>query len=75
MSTQMSPGNSGQLDRRHSDRFPIEREVKYRVLSKRSGEESGEEQQIRGQHPAVVEPDSGRREQAGSDNLDEWIAG
>ncbi|MBZ5603009.1 MAG: PilZ domain-containing protein [Acidobacteriia bacterium] len=29
-------------DRRHSDRFPIEREVRYRVLSKRSGEESGE---------------------------------
>ena len=38
----MSPGNSGQADRRHSDRFPIEREVKYRVLSKRSGEESGD---------------------------------
>jgi hypothetical protein len=31
-----------QADRRHSDRFPIEREVKYRVLSKRSGEESGD---------------------------------
>ena len=29
-------------DRRHSDRFPIEREVHYRVLSKRSAEESGE---------------------------------
>jgi hypothetical protein len=29
-------------DRRHSDRFPIEREVRYRVLSKRSGEESGD---------------------------------
>ena len=29
-------------DRRHSDRFPIEREVRYRVLSKRSGEEAGE---------------------------------
>lgn len=29
-------------DRRHSDRFPIEREVRYKVLSKRSGEESGE---------------------------------
>src|SRR5256885_12040244 len=42
MSTQMSPGNSGQSDRRHSDRFPIEREVRYRVLSKRSGEESGD---------------------------------
>src|SRR5947209_5687989 len=31
-----------QSDRRHSDRFPIEREVRYRVLSKRSGEESGD---------------------------------
>jgi PilZ domain len=29
-------------DRRHSDRFPIEREVRYRVLSKRSAEESGD---------------------------------
>lgn len=33
---------SGQADRRHSDRFPIEREVKYRVLNKRGGEESGD---------------------------------
>jgi len=31
-----------QSDRRHSDRFPIEREVRYRVLSKRSGEEAGD---------------------------------
>lgn len=30
------------VDRRHSDRFPIEREVRYRVLNKRSGEEEGE---------------------------------
>jgi hypothetical protein len=29
-------------DRRQSDRFPIEREVRYRVLSKRGGEEAGE---------------------------------
>jgi hypothetical protein len=29
-------------DRRHSDRFPIEREVKYRVLNKRSNEEVGD---------------------------------
>lgn len=29
-------------DRRHSDRFPIERDVRYKVLSKRSGEEAGE---------------------------------
>ena len=28
-------------DRRQSDRFPIEREVRYKVLSKRSGEEAG----------------------------------
>ena len=33
---------SNQADRRQSDRFPIEREVRYRVLNKRSGEESGE---------------------------------
>ena len=29
-------------DRRHSDRFPIQREVRYRVLSKRTGEDAGE---------------------------------
>lgn len=29
-------------DRRSSDRFPIEREVRYRVLNKRSGEELGD---------------------------------
>jgi PilZ domain len=34
--------NQIQADRRHSDRFPIEREVRYRVLSKRSGEEAGD---------------------------------
>jgi hypothetical protein len=33
---------SGQADRRHSDRFPIEREVRYRVLNKRGGEEAGD---------------------------------
>ena len=31
-----------QADRRHSDRFPIEREVRYRVLNKRSSEETGD---------------------------------
>jgi hypothetical protein len=30
-----------QSDRRNSDRFPIEREVRYRVLNKRGGEEAG----------------------------------
>ncbi len=38
----MTHEQSGQADRRHSDRFPIEREVRYRVLSKRSGEETGD---------------------------------
>jgi hypothetical protein len=33
---------SGQTDRRHSDRFPIEREVRYRVLNKRGGDEAGD---------------------------------
>ena len=37
----MNPYNS-QAERRHSDRFPIEREVRYRVLSKRSSDESGD---------------------------------
>jgi hypothetical protein len=31
-----------QADRRHSDRFPIEREVRYRVLNKRGGDEAGD---------------------------------
>jgi PilZ domain len=31
-----------QSDRRHSDRFPIEREVRFKVLNKRGGEETGE---------------------------------
>jgi hypothetical protein len=30
-----------QSDRRHSHRFPIEREIRYRILSKRSLPESG----------------------------------
>jgi hypothetical protein len=30
------------VERRHSDRFPIEREVRYRVINKRGGEEAGE---------------------------------
>jgi len=32
----------GQSERRHSDRFPIEREVRFKVLNKRGGEETGE---------------------------------
>ena len=36
------PDQNGQADRRHSDRFSIEREVRFRVLSKRAGEESGD---------------------------------
>jgi PilZ domain-containing protein len=31
-----------QADRRHSDRFPIEREVRFRVMNKRGGEETGD---------------------------------
>jgi len=34
--------DNAQTDRRHSDRFPIEREVRYRVLNKRSSEETGD---------------------------------
>jgi PilZ domain len=33
---------NAQADRRHSDRFPIEREVRYRVLNKRSSEDVGD---------------------------------
>lgn len=38
----MSQEQNLQRDRRHADRFPIERDVRYRVLSKRSGDESGD---------------------------------
>jgi hypothetical protein len=38
----LSPEQTGQADRRHSDRFPIEREVRFRILSKRNPEENGD---------------------------------
>lgn len=38
----VNPSPQAAADRRQSDRFPIEREVKYRVLSKRSGDEGGD---------------------------------
>jgi PilZ domain len=38
----LSPEQTGQADRRHSDRFPIEREVRFRILSKRIKEEDGD---------------------------------
>jgi hypothetical protein len=34
--------NSREAERRRSDRFAIEREVRYRALNKRGGEEAGE---------------------------------
>ena len=33
--------NDGPVERRSADRFPIEREVRYKTLSKRSGTEEG----------------------------------
>jgi hypothetical protein len=39
---ELSPEQTGQADRRHSDRFPIEREVRFRILSKRNAEENGD---------------------------------
>ncbi len=38
----MSSNEKFPSDRRHADRFPIERDVRFRVLNKRSGEETGE---------------------------------
>lgn len=38
----MKPEQNIHPDRRHSDRFAIERQVSYRVLSKRNGDETGE---------------------------------
>jgi len=36
------PQQSKEADRRRSDRFAIEREIRYRALNKRGGEEAGE---------------------------------
>jgi c-di-GMP-binding flagellar brake protein YcgR len=38
----VNSNDTAQADRRQSDRFPIEREVKYRVFNKRSSEEMGD---------------------------------
>ena len=38
----MGPEQTQEADRRRSDRFAIEREIRYRALNKRGGEEAGE---------------------------------
>ncbi len=38
----MNPQQITQADRRHSDRFPIEREVRYRCLNKTGNEDAGD---------------------------------
>ena len=38
----MGPEQTQDSDRRRSDRFAIEREIRYRALNKRGGEEAGE---------------------------------
>lgn len=38
----MGPEQIKESDRRRSDRFAIEREIRYRALNKRGGEEAGE---------------------------------
>lgn len=38
----MGPEQTKDSDRRRSDRFAIEREIRYRALNKRGGEEAGE---------------------------------
>jgi hypothetical protein len=37
-----NPHLVSKTNRRHSDRFPLEREVRYRVLNKRSNEDAGD---------------------------------
>ena len=37
----VTSGKEGRTDRRTSDRFPMEREIRYKMLSKRLGDESG----------------------------------
>jgi hypothetical protein len=36
-----TPGKRGKTDRRTSDRFPMEREIRFKMLSKRLGDEAG----------------------------------
>jgi hypothetical protein len=38
----VGPEQTPESDRRRSDRFAIEREIRYRALNKRGGEEAGE---------------------------------
>ncbi len=38
----MGPEQTQESDRRRSDRFAIEREIRYRALNKRGGEEAGD---------------------------------
>lgn len=38
----MGPAQSQESNRRRSDRFAIERDIRYRALNKRGGEEEGE---------------------------------
>lgn len=38
----MGPAQTQESNRRRSDRFAIEREIRYRALNKRGGEEEGE---------------------------------
>jgi hypothetical protein len=38
----VSPNDTVRADRRHSDRFPIERDVRFRAVNKRGGEEAGD---------------------------------
>lgn len=38
----MGPEQTQDADRRRADRFAIEREIRYRALNKRGGEEAGE---------------------------------
>lgn len=42
----MTPQKNLPTDRRHSDRFPIERQARYRVLGKRKADESGDAETI-----------------------------
>lgn len=37
----ITPGKRGKTDRRATDRFPIERELRFKLISKRLGDEAG----------------------------------
>lgn len=41
LNVQTMPGDKGRVERRGADRFPLERDIRYKIVSKRLGHEQG----------------------------------